>query len=398
MACLLCNSKNVKRLEKLCGNMKILGDSFPDAPSYLNTCMECGLVYVDMDATQDDILSYYTSGNCKPICYRDLFGASHTEEYFEHILASVSPYLKKDSKLLDIGGGLGEFAEFLVQKGFQNITIMDPADISISAAGKKGLRAIQADSTQYLNAEEGQYDLIFLIHVFEHIYEQNKTLGNIKNMLKADGHLYLEVPDASKFCHDDLAPYYYYTYEHVAHMNRCDLKNIGNISGMRLLELGEYLKCGHYPAVFGIYQNGDEIKEVSYHASGENNAKDYLELCKRKSGQMGKRFTDSDDTLVLWGIGASTAQLVTSCFGQCRIRALVDNNPKRQGVSYEIGGKSLAIISPFELKDIIHEPDVIVVMSIMYKEAIVRQIREMGFEQRIEALSMENLSCTQDRN
>ncbi len=391
MACLLCKSNNVKRIDKLCDNMKILGDTFPDTPSYINVCNCCGLVYIDMDISQKDILHYYTSGNCVPICYENLFGAEHTKKYFEHIYHTIEPYIDFDSKILDVGGGLGEFASFLKNLGYHNITIMDPAQISIESAAKKGIDTVKADSTQLIEAWTGKFDLILLIHVFEHIYAQNETLNNLKKMLKTDGMMYLEVPDASKYCNDENVPFYYYTYEHIAHMNQFDIRNISCLTGMELLDTQEYLKCEQYPSVYGLYKNGDKIKQAVYHDLGEDCAQAYLELCKTRSRKMTQKYCEKNESLVLWGIGASTAQLLSSGFDRCNVCELVDSNPRRQGMEYQVGTKKMKIISPSELQARIKKDDVIVVMSIMYKNSIIKQIKEMGFSNKIEALSKEDM-------
>ena len=51
----------------------------------------------------------------------------------------------------------------------------------------------------------------------------------------------------------------------------------------------------------------------------------------------------------------------------------------------------MKIISPSELQARIKKDDVIVVMSIMYKNSIIKQIKEMGFSNKIEALSKEDM-------
>ena len=73
MSCPICKNSEKKILYKLCDNMKIMGSNFPDSTSFIAKCTDCGLLYIDTRATQEDILEYYKYGAVAPKYY-DMFG------------------------------------------------------------------------------------------------------------------------------------------------------------------------------------------------------------------------------------------------------------------------------------------------------------------------------------
>ena len=54
---------------------------------------------------------------------------------------------------------------------------------------------------------EKEFDFVILTHVVEHIYDLSTAIQNIYSILKDDGILYLEVPDASKYLEYYIVPF-----------------------------------------------------------------------------------------------------------------------------------------------------------------------------------------------
>jgi 2-polyprenyl-3-methyl-5-hydroxy-6-metoxy-1,4-benzoquinol methylase len=65
-----------------------------------------------------------------------------------------------------------------------------------------------------------------LTGVIEHIYDVQKAIKNISNLLKAGGILYLEAPDASRYIDYYIVPYYYFDSEHINHFDMHSLRNL----------------------------------------------------------------------------------------------------------------------------------------------------------------------------
>jgi SAM-dependent methyltransferase len=126
------------------------------------------------------------------------------EDYYKE--ADLPLYLKqqlpknKDSKILDIGCGLGQTLSKLREFGYMSLTGIDISNEAINTCKKKGLDVFQInDISDFISREKGGYDFAVMSHVLEHL-DKNKvisTLSYIKNeLLNHDGKLLIMVPNA----------------------------------------------------------------------------------------------------------------------------------------------------------------------------------------------------------
>lgn len=97
--------------------------------------------------------------------------------------------LKKNSKILDIGCGSGAWLERLHELGYNSLYGIDK--FAPDYANKK-FRFIQGDI--YCAEDVGGYDLITLHHSFEHMEDPLDILGEIRNLLAADGRAIIRIP------------------------------------------------------------------------------------------------------------------------------------------------------------------------------------------------------------
>ncbi len=379
MKCPLCGSEKGHRIYRLCDNMKIMGRHFPESAAFVAGCENCGLLYTDMEATQEDLLTYYRSGAVAP-GYYDMFGKDATEDYYQHLLDLMEPYIRFDSCLLDIAGSWGEYAAYMKSQGYEDITVLDPNENCIAKAEKAGVKTKLADSIHMDEIESGSIDLVILNHSLEHILDVKSTMENIKRVLKDDGTLFVEVPDVMGYTDEEAAPFNFLTYEHVLHMSMNDMENLANAYGFEILDKGDYYKkVSNYPSIYALMKKG-RGKGLVYSGGSEKAMLSYLEKSKEEIGRFVERFRISGEPLILWGIGASTAILMGS-FEGCNVTALIDRNPNRQGLSFHINGKDHPIQPPEAVGD-----GTIVILSIPYHDPIERQIRQMGFHNKIVAL------------
>ncbi len=101
----------------------------------------------------------------------------------------VSKYARRDSTILDIGCGIGNFLDELSDAGFENLIGIDPflETDNISTNGVH-LKKIGVDDFK------GVFDLILSHHSFEHVIDPNGFLQASKKLLKSDGKFIITVP------------------------------------------------------------------------------------------------------------------------------------------------------------------------------------------------------------
>lgn len=386
--CPICNSRAKTVLSEICGNLKIMGSHFPDVPSNNALCSDCGAVYVDTTASQDDFDRYYQS-MAKTIRYSDAFGEAVTNEYFDRIFSAVEPYINSRSRILDLGCGVGEFSEFMAGKGYKNITAVDISATNITAARQAGVNASVGNAAAtggFLDMPGQKFDLIVFSHTVEHIINMHQAMQNVKEILSENGVLFIEVPDASEYASVEMPPYFFFTYEHLIHFTTDTLQNLSNTFGLKLIQTKTYLKCDRYHVLYGIFRRGSSAP-VYRETRTERAVREYETVCREHLKPIIEKLERDKEQLILWGIGASTAQLLNGNFDRCNVIKLIDSNPARQSIAFRVGGKSLTIEAP----DTITDPGAtIVVLPVMYRDSIIRQIRSDGLTNRIVTLASGN--------
>ncbi len=379
MNCPICGGAEKKKIYRLCDNMKIMGSNFPDTPAYIAKCNTCGLLYMESDATQQDFLEYYMHGAVAPKYY-DMFGNEDVDEYYDHLYDLISPYISEDSKILDIAGAWGEFAAYMMGLGYKDITDLDPSERCLENAKELGVKTIKTDSTAMDALEDASYDLIILNHSLEHILDVKSTMENIIRILKDDGYLFIEIPDAEHYVDEEAAPFNFFTYEHVLHMSMNDLENLAAQFGFEIIDKGNYYKkVSNYPSIYAVLKKGT-VTGVKKSDLAEEAVNKYIKKSKASIEVFVSSLRESGEKLILWGIGASTTILL-GLFEGCNVKKLIDKNPSRQGLSFGINNNTYKIEPPENVGG-----GTIVILSIPYHDSIERDIRRMGLKNRIVAL------------
>ncbi|MGL4721919.1 MAG: class I SAM-dependent methyltransferase [Desulfovibrionaceae bacterium] len=390
--CPICDSSNKSHISVLCDTMKILGSSFPESSSNNVECSACGCVYVDMEAVQDNFTTYYRA-IAKSISYNTIFGKENTNTYYGMIWTALEKYVqmhsckKEDIAILDVGCGFGEFIEYLQNRGYCNVQGVELSEECVSKAKEKGLRVTKADIVNEEDCIKDQFDIIIFSHVGEHIVDFKKAIENLKKLLNNDGYLYMEFPDARKYCDVDFGAYFFTTYEHVMHVTDKTLQNIALVHSLTLLSFDTYQKLDKYYVIFGIYKKSFEEKTSScfYDTTAKEAFMQYEAFSQVKIPSFVKELEESQEEIILWGIGASTAILLSKVFHSHNVIYLIDSNTQRQGIVFCINNKKVSVEAPSAIQNSVAT---IVVLPEIYGTAIKKELYEAGYKNNVLLLSM----------
>lgn len=108
-----------------------------------------------------------------------------------HLLARLN--LSSDSSILDVGCGNGSLLCELSEIGINQVLGVDPY-IAEDIAYDNGVKVLKKD----IHTVDGEWDLIMLHHVFEHLSDPLETLHSIKKHLSTDGTCLIQIPIVSK--------------------------------------------------------------------------------------------------------------------------------------------------------------------------------------------------------
>lgn len=154
------------------------------------------------------------------------------------------PFLPSDknSKILDIGCGMGQFLLLLKNKGYKNFQGIDLSKEQIDFCKTIGINKIKLiDAFDFLKDKNEVYDFIIANDFIEHI-EKNKILkflSLIYKSLKKGGKLILKTSNTSNFLALDAR---YIDFTHSVGFSPQSLKQILVVSGFQKVKIYPYAK------------------------------------------------------------------------------------------------------------------------------------------------------------
>ncbi|MCY4394434.1 MAG: class I SAM-dependent methyltransferase [Rhodospirillaceae bacterium] len=138
--------------------------------------------------------------------------------------------LKSAARVLEIGAGSGEIAFLLAQLG-KRVTGIEPNfHYAAYCRDELGLDI----RTTHLAPDlfpPGEFDLIRLSHVLEHLNDPVKYLGQIAKWLTPDGTLYVEVPNIEAYCRTKSRGGMFH-YAHIFNFNPWTLRACAGLAGL----------------------------------------------------------------------------------------------------------------------------------------------------------------------
>jgi SAM-dependent methyltransferase len=109
--------------------------------------------------------------------------------YNDCILSFILKYAPKKGKILDIGAGLGYYAQKLKTKGY-DIACMEPYEEHYKRTAEIGLSVVRSMD----EVEDGSLDFIYSINVLEHIEDDDEALKVWTKKLKPGGYVFIWLP------------------------------------------------------------------------------------------------------------------------------------------------------------------------------------------------------------
>jgi 2-polyprenyl-3-methyl-5-hydroxy-6-metoxy-1,4-benzoquinol methylase len=104
-------------------------------------------------------------------------------------------------RVLDYGCGPGDFIQECSVLGIEAVGV-DNSDFSLEIARGRGLKVFRADYRS-LPDQLGEFDLIFLQSVVEHVHHPVELIRNLKKYLKESGVMVVSAPTPGCYFWDD---------------------------------------------------------------------------------------------------------------------------------------------------------------------------------------------------
>ena len=225
-------------------------------------CATCSFVFTNPRPTMDDSGRYYKS-----------------EEYISHTNSSkgilnkiyqfvrnnaiksklnlVESYSPRPKSILDYGCGTGEFLSAAKKGGWSSAGLELDEDARALAKNNHQLNVDHPKALPGLPA--GQFGVITLWHVLEHVHTLHETVKQLKRCLSSEGVLIIAVPNYESYDATVFGEYWaaYDVPRHIYHFNKASMATLMEGHGMKLVETkGMFFDPFYISLLSSKYKNG----------------------------------------------------------------------------------------------------------------------------------------------
>jgi 2-polyprenyl-3-methyl-5-hydroxy-6-metoxy-1,4-benzoquinol methylase len=199
VSCLLCETSHKERL--LTNTQDPFGKRIGSKETCYDICTDCGFVYQNPKLESHEIESLYARD------YYDRAEQTVSEKYiqkkeeyalqsFEWIASNMPVRQPSEGfSVLDIGSNTGAFLSLFVRAGW-NAHGVEPSTNMCNVARKQyNLEQLHTMLFQKDTFSPQSFNMVTLLHTLEHLEDPSEILANIREVLRSDGYLYVEVPD-----------------------------------------------------------------------------------------------------------------------------------------------------------------------------------------------------------
>ncbi len=207
MECLACNYQGefLSSLYPSAGRTNVLHFEV------INVCPKCGMGSVQTSLTQDDLDQFYSSGGYWSDAFSSAGLLTHQMVQAKVRLEKVEPYLnsRRSIRVLDIGAGNAFIADHL-RKFFPTQKLayyfIEP-DKNLAESNLRKKLDFEIQSMRNASEFGEKFDVVFLNHVIEHVFDPIGLLKTISKSLGPSGIIYVELPNRDDQFKTDVFPH-----------------------------------------------------------------------------------------------------------------------------------------------------------------------------------------------
>lgn len=343
----------------------------------LRICRRCGFVW--NGAFEPQVMHYedgYESTQSVSPTFND-FHARLARQVFDR-------FDLRGKEILEIGCGQGEFLMLLRELGAGRGTGFDPAYRGTCTDPQLTfVREIYSEAHAQLRP-----DFVCSKMVFEHIADPGRTLRVLRRAIgdRAEVRVFVMIPEITRIL--DLHAFWDVYYEHCSYFSPGSLARTFRAAGFDVEDVWldydrQYVLIAARPgggrqAPLPVEETPEVlIEKARAFTTATAAAQDRWRLWLQDQRRAGRR-------VVLWGGGSKAVSFLTSLVIGDEIEYAIDINPRRSGTY--IAGTGQRIMGPEFLRE--YRPDIVLVMSPIYREEIAATIRTLGLTPRL--LSVED--------
>ena len=340
-------------------------------------CVKCGFVFADKIPGQGKFSTYYSIMSKYEYNSKGGVVSGDQLSYFTKVVDYIVPYLSgKKVSILDVGCSTGSLLSVFKKKGFKNIRGLDPSLYCVKSVRRLyKIKAVKANISSYKT--KNKYDLIILSATLEHLADFNSSMAKIRGLLKDNGLLFIEVPDAERFSAFISAPFQQFSIEHINYFSKYSMVNLLSRYSFRKINISRNINKFNRTTDPDLFVLAEKVpvsrNRISKDTVSKTKIRVYIGKChdldKKLKDRLAKIFHENK-RIIVWGAGTSTQRLLGNGIDLSKTACFVDSNKRYSGK--ELDG--IKIRSPKNIK----EQDIpILISTYAYQEEIAYQIRNV---------------------
>ena len=383
--CPICNSTSVEFLFHQDFHTDAI---IPFKDYYVVSCDNCGMVYANVQKTQDELDKYYREQNKYEFNDKQGKVPQSYVEHFNKIYNFIEPHLKsKDVRILDIGCSTGALLNVFDENGYKNVYRVDPSNSCAEFALYEYGIPVITDNILEVQIDD-RYDLIILSATLEHVINVRGFIKKVKDLLNENGLLFISVPDLGRFIYFENSAFQQFSSEHIQYYTLQDLRNLLLTNDFKLYQLdhkeNEITKIKD-PELFTLFKKLDYENDykIERNFNSEIFIGNYIKQNYKLEFQLKEKLNQKLKNIykvIIWGCGVSTLRLLNNGIDDERILFFIDSNKHYCKKWIEGYGE---IKPPDYLFDNFFQDTPILVLSYAYTDEIVQQIKKMNLKNEV---------------
>ena len=137
---------------------------------------------------EKELIKYYNKFN-----EDKRLNTKHGQIEFLTSIKYIEKYLKKDSKIIDIGAGTGKYSLYFKNNGY-DVTAVELVKHNLRIIESKNIKAFQGNANNLKMFDDNSFDITILFGPMYHLIsmdEKIKALSEAKRITKKDGYIFI---------------------------------------------------------------------------------------------------------------------------------------------------------------------------------------------------------------
>ena len=369
VACPLCGARIGQFLRAVANRDPMTERAFPSVS--VSVCRSCGLIHQNPRMSRRKVIEHYATLEDKP-------GGGVTRDESRSRLAALRLLKSPPSRILEVGSSDGTFLGLAREAGY-DASGLEPSRTNLrrARAGHRGIAFHEGFLEGFRTAE--RFDVICHFYVLEYSFDPRRFLAAARRLLRPDGVMLLEVPDAEAFARLPFAASLF-THQDISIFTRRTLNAILRTAGFVPMarRLGRASKS--YGLRAAAKPGPVAARGRAHFRHGLAAMNRYFRRQDAMIARVGRRIgafhaalLNSKGPVVIFGAGENGRMVTNAWPGrEGREMFFCDNNAALHGRKVD----GFKVVAPSRVPRL--RPALVIAASIDYQDDMVRQMRAVG--------------------